>query len=437
MRLKTFLSTYLLFLCILFAIIGTVSVYMTHSQMSMLREKSTREYQTISAGLTRDISILYGQHGGFSPRFSDALESFMRGYARYYSRHNIDISLTPLHEQPLTDTELSFIQREQEHLIHITGTIRISNQFYQLDYYLNITETVNDLRNIQHILLGLSIVFSAVTAVGLYIILSRIFLPISIVASASKKIAGGNYGERIHISGSNELADMAKSFNTMTAEVESQIVGKQQFIDNFSHEMRSPLTSIYGYAEYLQKTPYDETQTYEATQTIMDEASHLKTIAESLLKLATLRNYSPVKADISIPQLFGDICQTLGSQANFNCKINSDTLQGQEDLIRSLLMNLCTNSIKAGATDITLEAIAHNSNIVLSVADNGCGIPQEDLARITEPFYRVDKARSRAQNSVGLGLTLCKQIVEAHGGTMRIESRINEGTTVTITFTNP
>jgi len=410
---------------------------MTHSQMNMLREKSAREYQTISAGLTRDISILYGQHGGFSQRFSDALDSFMRGYARYYSRHNIDISLTHLYEPPTADAEIAFIQREQEHLIHIVGTIRISHQFYQLDYYLNITETINDLRNIQHILLGLSIVFSTVTAVGLYIILSRIFLPISIVASTSKKIAGGNYGERIHIAGNNELADMAKSFNTMAAEVESQIVGKQQFIDNFSHEMRSPLTSIYGYAEYLQKTPYDEAQTYEATQTIMDEANHLKTIAESLLKLATLRNYSPVKADISIPQLFGDLCQTFGSQANFNCKIDSETLQAQEDLIRSLLINLCTNSIKAGATDITLEATKQANSTVISIADNGCGIAPEDLARITEPFYRVDKARSRAQGSVGLGLTLCKQIVEAHGGTMRIESRIKEGTTVTITFTNP
>jgi len=284
----------------------------------------------------------------------------------------------------------------------------------------------------------LSLAFSAVTAIGLYIILLRIFLPISIVASASKKIASGNYGERIHIAGNNELSEMAKSFNKMAEEIETQIVGKQQFIDNFSHEMRSPLTSIYGYAEYLQKTPYDETTTAHATQTIMDEASHMKAIAASLLELAVLRNYSPVKANISIPQLFDDIHQTLGSQVNFVCKNDTDTLEGQEDLIRSLLMNLCTNSIKACATDIFLEATAQDGgNLVLSVADNGCGISQEDLSKITEPFYRVDKARSRAQGGAGLGLTLCKQIVDAHGATMHIESRIGEGTIVKITFTTP
>jgi signal transduction histidine kinase len=217
-----------------------------------------------------------------------------------------------------------------------------------------------------------------------------------------------------------------------------QIVGKQQFIDNFTHEIRSPLTSIYGYAEYLQKAPYDEDTTIKATQTIMNEANHIKMIATSLLKLATLRNYSPAKTEISIPQLFEDVRQTLNTKTNFVCKNEIDTMAGQEDLIKSLIMNLCTNAVRANATDISLEATGLQAgNVTLSVSDNGCGISSDDITKITEPFYRVDKSRSREHGGVGLGLTLCKQITEAHGAVMHIESVLGEGTTVKITFTTP
>ena len=432
MKLKAFLSSYLLFLFVLFVVIATVSTYMTHSQINMLRDKSTREYQRISASLTRDIAVAFGNAGGFTPSFDITLDTLIRGYARYYSRYGIELSLSELFEEQ--ESEISFVRQEQEHFIRITGTIRIAEQFYRLDYYLDITENMEDLRNIQLMLLILSLAFSALTALGLYIILLRIFEPISIVANSSKKIANGNYGERIHISGSNELSAMAANFNKMADEIEVQIIGKQQFIDNFTHEIRSPLTSVYGYAEYLQKAPYDEDTTIKATQTIMDEANHIKTIAASLLKLSTLRNYTPVRKPISIPQLFLDIRRTLNTDINLVCKNSIDTIEGQEDLIKIMLMNLCNNAIRANATEIILEANLQAGDMVLSVTDNGCGISQGDLLKITEPFYRVDTSRSKEQGGTGLGLTLCKQIAEAHGAAMEIESILGEGTTVKITF---
>lgn len=448
MKLKAFLSSYLLFLCVLFMVIATVSTYMNRSQINMLQDKSTREYQTISASLTRDIAVAFGNSGGFTPSFDIAVDTLIRGYARYYSRYNIELSLTQLQEEQ--EAEISVIRREQEHFIRITGTVRISHRFYQLNYYLNITENIMDLQNIQHIILSLSLAFAVLTAIGLYIIILRIFKPIGIIANSSKKIASGNYGERICIPGNDELSAMAANFNKMADEIEMQIIGKQQFIDNFTHEIRSPLTSIYGYAEYLQKAPYDEDTTIKATQTIMDEANHIKMIATSLLKLATLRNYSPIKTEISIPRLFEDVRQALNTEINIVCKNSIEIMEGQEDLIKSLILNLCTNAIRANATDITLEATKSNTGeLLLSVSDNGCGISPDDLTKITEPFYRVDKSRSREQlrpgtdvqaedmSGTGLGLALCKQIAEAHGAKMHIESILEKGTTVKITFTKP
>lgn len=453
MRLKAFLSTYLLFLFVLFSIVGTVSVYMTRSQMNMLKEQSISEYQRIVASLTRNIVVLYDMNDGFGTSFSIGVDSLVRGYSMYYSRYDIHISLTRSYEQMPPYSQILFVRQNDAHLIHISGGLPEPFEFFGIDYQFNFTENILELRSIQRVILTFAIGFSIITAFGLYFILLRIFKPLSIVAGTSKKIAMGNYAERINIKGESELSEMAESFNQMAGEIEKQIrileaeaIGKQQFVDNFAHEIRSPLTSIYGYAEYIQKTPLDGSEIIDSAQTIMDEASHMKKIANSLLELATLRNYTPVKNEISISRLFEDIRQTLQkSLQNENielvCKNEADILIGQEDLIKSLLLNLCYNAIKAIAdsnespSQICLHAIKKNNYVVISITDNGCGISAEDIAKITEPFYRVDKVRNRAQGGTGLGLTLCKQIAEAHGAKMTIESAVGIGTTIEITFT--
>ena len=458
MRLKAFLSTYFLFLLVLFSFIGVVSGYMTDSQTNMLREKSFREFQTISASLARDIQLVYGSSQGlFGADISEAVKSFTNVYAQYYRQHGIEISLTDLSlcEHPddiFLDTEISFIQQEREHFIHITGALHSASQFFQMDYYSNITDNIMDIRNMQCVFLMFSIIFSIIAAFGLYLILLRIFRPLGIVASASQKIAYGDYGERIHVKGINEISSMAMDFNRMADQIEKQIfllkeeaISKQQFIDNFAHEIRTPLTSIYGYAEYIQRTPFDEGELIESMQFIMAEANHMKKIANSLLELATLRNYVPVKGEILIRELFEEVKQTLKKalhEGNIQlvCRNEVDVIEGQEDLIKSLLLNLCSNAIKSCTPNdgiIYLEAKKQNEKTGLSVSDNGCGISDEEIARITEPFYRIDKARSRDHGGAGLGLTLCRQIAEVHGAEMIIESLVGSGTKITVTFTYP
>jgi signal transduction histidine kinase len=224
--------------------------------------------------------------------------------------------------------------------------------------------------------------------------------------------------------------------------------GKQQFVDNFAHEMRTPLTSILGYAEYMQKVSLNEEETVESAQYIIDEANHMKNIANSLLTLATLRGYTAVRDEISINQLFDEIKQSLEKLPGFQriqfiCKNETDVMYGQGDLIKSLLLNLCINAAKACPADenrdgvITLNAKNKGGYVVLSVTDNGRGIPKDSLPKITEPFYRADKARNREKGGAGLGLTLCSRIAEAHGANMTIESALDVGTKVEITFTTP
>ena len=452
MRLKTFVATYLLFLGILYLSLGLVSVYMTNSQTNILKEKSIGEYHSIAAALAKDIAVLYSRSAGND---SDSVNSLVNGYNQYYRGYSIEITLTDLSlatpdVNGFSDAEISFIQREQRHFIYITGALPEPFQFYRLDYYLDLTKNVTDLQNIQKTLLAFAAAFSVLTAAALYYILASIFKPLRIVAEASRKIADGQYRERLNVKGENELSSMALDFNRMAEEIEKQIrvleevaMEKQQFADNLAHEIRTPLTSVYGYAEYLQKTLLNEEEIIEAAQHIMDEAGNMNKIANSLLELATLRNYTPIKSQISIPRLFDAISRIMEKSLRTRgvqliCRTDAEVITGQEDLLKSLLLNLCSNALKSCPPEggiIRLEAEKQSGGISVSVTDNGCGIPEESITRVTEPFYRVDKARSREEGGAGLGLTLCQQIAAAHDAAMLIESVVGVGTTVKIGFT--
>ena len=448
MRLKTFIATYLLFLCILYTSLGIVSAYMTNSQTAILKEKSMGEYHSIAATFAKDIAVLYSRS---TTNDLDAINALVNGYIQYYSRHNIEIAITDwsLSEQTV-DTEISFIRRGQGHFIYITGVLPEPFSFYQLDYYLDITKNVTEMQNIQNTLLTFAVAFSVLTAIALYLILSSIFKPLNVVATTSGKIADGQYSERLTVKGKNELARVALSFNRMAEEIEKQIgiledeaIAKQQFADNLAHEIRTPLTTIYGYAEYMLKASLSEEDVMESAQYIISEAGHINNIANSLLELATLRNYTSKNNQIAIPLLFDSISRSMDKSLHeygiqLICRSDADVLDGQEDLVKSMLMNLCSNALKSCSPNdgiIHLEAIKENGKIIISVTDNGCGIPEESIAKVIEPFYRVDNARSREQGGAGLGLTLCKQIAEAHDAQFNIESVVGVGTTVKITFT--
>jgi len=423
---------------------------MTKNQVEMLKERSAREYQTISASIARDLAAMLDRSKDASLQ-STSVNSLANAYTRFYSEHYIEISLSNLQpsESSSTHLEITLTEQEEQHFIYISSLLPSPFQDYKLDAYFDITDNLASMKNIQQMLLIIFIIFSAISAVALHLILTKIFKPLGIVAAASRKIAGGEYSERILIKGKHDLSNVAEDFNTMADEIEKQIkvledeaIGKQQFVDNFAHEIRTPLTSIYGYGEYMQKAHLKEEELVEVTQYIMDEAEHMKKIANSLLELATLRNFTPKKIKISIPQLFEDICQTLKKTLNEQkivlvCHTNLECLEAQEDLLKSLLLNLCFNAIKAcskGEGMIRLEAIKEEGQIILSVSDNGCGIPKESIEKVTEPFYRVDKARSREKGGVGIGLTLCRQIAQVSDAKMVIESEEGVGTKVKVIF---
>ncbi|MCL2284858.1 MAG: HAMP domain-containing histidine kinase [Firmicutes bacterium] len=448
MRIKTFIATYMLFLCVMFSAVAIVSAYLTNSQVNILREKSISQYRSIATSLVRDMGAL--QVRNFSDyEFEAAVHNILIGYQIYYAGQDVFLGL---HHwgRGAHEPELVFLDYNRRRFIQISGTLPPPFSAYHLDYSLEITQNIVDMRGVQNMMLISVAILSAIAAVVLYFVLAAIFKPFSIVASASRKIAGGRFGERIHVKGNSEISRLAQDFNDMAERIERQIqileeeaVAKQQFVDNFAHEIRTPLTSIYGYAEYMQKASLDEEETIESTEYIMSESRHMRNIANSLLELAVLRDYVPVKTEINLPQLFDDVKKTMENhlrerEARLEINIGAETIMGQEDLIKSLVLNLCTNALKAcvpGRGVIALDAAQAGKKVIISVSDNGCGIPAESLSKIMEPFYRVDKSRSREFGGTGLGLTLCSQIAKVHGAEMVIESAVGEGTKVETIFT--
>ena len=456
MKLKTYIATYILFLLILFSSVGIVSVHLTNSQIDMLKSKSAVQYQSIMHSLVRDITVMWGRNTRDANVFSAAVAELVRSYDRYYSRHNVHLSIVDVsymgHVADNMAAEITFDSSESGNHVKISGLLPIPFEHFLLNYNLDITQNIREMREIQNTLLVSVTIFSIIAALALYLILSSIFKPLNIVAKTSREIAGGKFGERISITGKNELSQVAHDFNKMAEQIETQMhhleaeaENKQQFVDNFAHEIRTPLTSIYGYAEYMQKAALNPEEIIESSAYIMDEAKHMKNIANSLLELATLRNYKPVKEKINVKNLFDDVAQSLyklsqESNVSFVCNVNSkETMIGQEDLIKSLLVNLCTNALKSCKPNngvVKLEATEHAGGIKLTISDNGCGIKEEDLCKIQGPFFRVDKARNRQESGgIGLGLTLCKRIAGVHGTQMQIKSEPGKGTTVEIIFT--
>jgi len=448
MRLKTFIAAYMLFLGILFISIGIVSTHMANSTTYMLREKAAREFQTITTSLAREIAAVYSRFpGGYGAR-EPVAEIFSR-FLHYYGQHGIELSLTRRVDVQHAYATISFVAAANEHFVNIYGSLPNPFRFYVLSYRLNVTANITDMMEVQQYLWVTSIVVSLVAAVLLYGILLRIFKPLEIVASAAGQITKGQYGQQIIVKGRSELAAVAVAFNRMSAQIEAQILEleaeaerKQQFVDNFAHEIRTPLTSIYGYAEFLEKASLKEGELIESAGYIMAEANHMKKVANSLLELATLRDYVPESSQIFIPGLFIEIKQSLENILTEHCaelsiQALAPYIMGQPDLIKALLINLCTNAISSceyGKGAVRLSACIEGDNVIISIDDNGCGIPSDKISKVTEPFFRVDKARSRSKGGVGLGLSLCKQIVQVHGAKMTIASTQGIGTLIRLTF---
>ena len=273
------------------------------------------------------------------------------------------------------------------------------------------------------------------------LLVRRSLLPLQKLQTAASHIASGNYTERAAVSSADEVGALAKDFNTMAASVEQRIgelteTAERQrlFISSVTHEFKTPLTALLLNVDSLQNTCMREDEQAETLDRISQQSRWLEQLVQKLLKLITL-NQLPALKPVSVPPLLDRVrdnteasLSARGITLETCCTV--DRLNLDADLMQSVLVNLVDNAAKASSAGQTVMLSVSPEGF--TVQDRGCGIPQDEINRITEPFYMVDRSRSKKTGGMGLGLALVKEIVAAHGGTLEIKSDVGAGTTARV-----
>lgn len=275
-------------------------------------------------------------------------------------------------------------------------------------------------------------VVAVIASIGLAVVLARMLArPMAEIAGAARRIASGDYAARVPREGPEELASLADSFNQMAASLERQEVMRRDFIANAAHELRTPLTNLQGYLEALRDGVITaDRATYES---LHEEADRLVRLSRSLDALAEgdAGTSPPIFVDLDLAAAVRaalDLATPAIELARLHLVTDvpaSLPARADPDGLAQVLANLLSNAVRytpAGGT-ITVHVERRPGDLLISVANTGERIPADDLDRVFERFYRVDKSRDAARGGAGIGLAIVKQLVEANGGRVGAESR--------------
>lgn len=260
---------------------------------------------------------------------------------------------------------------------------------------------------------------------------SRIVTPIQRLLAASQRIAAGHYNERVPAAGSDELAALAAQFNTMADALEDAERRRVALIGDVAHELRTPLATIAGYAEgALDGVVAPDEATWAL---ILDEVGRLRRLVADLQELSRaeakqLALHVSAQSPQALVQRATARLATQFAEKGVDIALEIPTalphVLADPDRITQVLINLLGNTLQHTTTGdrVTVQVIQDAGGLVFAVRDTGAGIAAEHLPHLFERFYRVDKARARATGGTGIGLTICKALVEAHGGQIWAES---------------
>lgn len=270
--------------------------------------------------------------------------------------------------------------------------------------------------------------------------------PLARLSAAARRMAEGELSQRVRVDGDDEIAQLSADFNLMAHRIQRQVAElkaaqrrQEDFIGSFAHEIKTPLTSIIGYADLLRSRPAGPEQVRESAGYIFGEGRRLEALSRKLLDLIVLERRDfplrPVPLDGFLRRAAGAMEPSLAQAGiRLSLRAQSVTAPMEPDLMETVCINLLDNARKAMEVggEVLLEGFAEAGSWCIQVTDQGKGIPQGELERVTEAFYMVDKSRSRAQGGAGLGLALCRRIAELHGGELEIESEPGRGTRVRV-----
>lgn len=358
-------------------------------------------------------------------------------------------SVTSLSEKELSNRAVNYFSEEKSERIEFEGNsysfksipiILTDGQVANLQVIKSIQTAVDDLSILRLVLLTVTIIAMIPVLVSSRILSNVITKPITSLIETMIEIRKNGHFKRIQLEGKSkdELHEMGETFNHMIDLLEANFEKQDQFVANASHELRTPLTVIESYASLLKRRGLQEPEIFhESIEAIHSEAIRMKDMVEQLLLLAKQNEEWNIQLDMI--DLGEHVRQTVKAFENaYHREIHFRQLHenvitvADDQKLKQLTYIILDNAKKYSEDVITVEIGKKDDRTFIRIIDKGLGIPKEDLKKVFDRFYRVDKARSRKMGGSGLGLSLAREIAEAMKADLKMDSLEEVGTTVTI-----
>lgn len=338
------------------------------------------------------------------------------------------------------------IRSENNSYIQLCSVIKAENVDLYIDALYDVTKVYEQREELQRLYIAVFLLVVTCSAVLSYILSYFLTKPISRLKKIVSSITQGNYDLRSDIHTNDEIEELSAEFNQMTdtlvdkmEELNNAVDRQNQFIANFTHELKTPMTSMIGYADLLRRQNLSLEEQIDAANYIYSESKRLERLSIKLLELIAADNknqeltvQNPAYLIDSVVKHSISYFKENGIEIEKKCEAGNCMLE--PDLFVSLVINLLENARRAmengGVIKIMLSMTEEGCDLLIQ--DTGCGIPKDKLVHITEAFYRIDKARSRSFGGAGLGLSLCDRIAKIHNGSLSVESEVGIGTSVKV-----
>ncbi len=449
----------IIFVAIALAVSGYLLIrYNYRLNLERVYAASLEENQLLRTTIESDIvsRILQGDYGSLSDVnvLREGIERKLEGtqtQVYLYKKEEIDAA-SPFYAlvESLETAQKKYmiLHEDASYELLCASILGIENADIYIINVKDITEVYDSMNrqiNYYRILMVVAVASCSIVMFFISVYLTR---SIKTLTKVTRKMAAGDYSIRCHIRSRDEIGELGRYYNSMASAVEHHVAQLQEenrrredFVANFTHEIKTPLTAVIGYSDMLRSKHMSEENQQIAAGYIFSEGKRLEAMSMKLFDLILLDKTKLEARRIFVPELLEAVAESVapvveGRGVRLAVQPCNAYIMGDKDLLKTVFINMLDNASKAsrGQGTVILRALHKSKVVLIEVEDHGCGIPAEDVKKITEAFYMVDKSRSRKSGGAGLGMTLASKIIDVHGGKLKIQSEVGKGTCMQVFF---
>lgn len=367
-----------------------------------------------------------------------------------YGQYSSSISVI-IDEIVLNEDKIDYILKNEDngYYLYVFDGFEIKGVPYILCSRVNLSKLVKSSRDSFKILLySISGIFLLVLCAS-YLFSKYLTKDIKKLQYLSNEVIDGNYLARSSVDSNDEIGDLAKSFDVMTETIHKSIESLNKEVEKsnklfqcLTHEIKTPLTSIIGYADLLRKNEYDDELYNMGLLNIYNEGKRLSKLSSKLIQVVEFNKKALELETVNVIEILNkcilvQTCKAKNKNIEFLTDYFDFHLSVDTGIINNVILNIIDNAIEASSEFATIKVMTYEADTkVIAIEDEGKGISEDEISNIFTPFYKVDKSRSLSKNNLGLGLSIARDIMSLHGGKIEISSSLGKGTIVELHFTS-